>query len=102
VNASRKFALMAVECASLGSGKSLHRNVQLEVQLQQSMPLPNLGMNQMDIQKTSHVSSRPCKVVVGDFDGEQLQHMQCIKTPFDAILLSVEVTCEFFFWAQKM
>ena len=40
VNASRKFALMAVKCDS-------HKDVQLEVQLQKSIPLPNLGMNQM-------------------------------------------------------
>ena len=68
---------------------SLTRDVQPEVQLQQSMPLPNLGMNLMIIQKTVHdycvmcksidkglglytpihTSSRPCKNVVKDFDG---------------------------------
>ena len=75
VNASRKFALMAVKCESLESGKSLNRDVQHEVQLQQSMPLPNLGMNRMVIQKTVHDY---CKAW-----GEQLQHMQCIKSPFE-------------------
>ena len=54
VNASRKFALMAVKCESLESGKSLNRDVQHEVQLQRSMPLPNLGMNRMIMQKTVH------------------------------------------------
>ena len=65
VNASRKFALMAVKGESLvehgteliksvpeygalfqGPERlSLNRDVHHEVQLQQSMPLPNLGMN---------------------------------------------------------
>jgi hypothetical protein len=84
VNASRKFALMAVKCESLESGNlehgieliksvpeygallqgpeglSLTRDVQHEVQLQQSMPLPNLGMNRMIIQKTVHDYVRNC------------------------------------------
>ena len=62
---------------------SLTIDVQHEVQLQQSMPFPNFGMNLMIIQKTVydyvrnlvglytpiHTSSRPCKNVVKDFDG---------------------------------
>ena len=70
VNASRKFALMAVKGESLvehgiklikgvpeygallqGPERlSFNRYVQHDVQLQQSMPLANLGMNQMIIQ----------------------------------------------------
>ena len=65
------------------------RDVQPEVQLQQSMPLPNLGMNRMIIQNIVHdyvrmcnyidkgfglytpihASSRPCKDVVREFYG---------------------------------
>ncbi len=48
VNASKKFALMVIKCDS-------HRDVQLEEQLQQSMPLPDHGMSWMI------ASSRPCK-----------------------------------------
>ena len=107
---------MAVKCKSLESGNlehginliksvpeygallqeperlSLTGDVQHEVQLQQSMPFPNFGMNLMIIQKTIyayvrncvmcksidkglglytpiHTSSRPFKNVVRDFNG---------------------------------
>ena len=95
VNASRNFALMAVKGESLvehgiklikgvpeygallqgPESLSPNRDVHHEVRLQQSMPLPNLGMNRMVIQKTVHDY---CKAW-----GEQLQHMQCIKSPFE-------------------
>ena len=69
---------MAVKCESLERGKSLNRDVQHEVQLQQSMPFPNLGMNRMIIQFLQNYCDEHPKV-----QGEQLQHMQCIKSPFE-------------------
>ena len=72
--------MMRLISQQLGSEVKIEKH---EVQLQQSMPFPNFGMNLMIIQKTVYdyvrnlvglytpipTSSRPCKNVVKDFDG---------------------------------